>query len=437
MMAPTFTLLLLLSFVSEASLRLLPGVSSVSDLLACLGEERVAVHFPSTRHLLAAVAHGWDRDALRVVGCVDLRAARRAIAEASERLNATARLVFHSGSRNLACLEYRLGRSELGFFHDSGIIFRSVFPMLDALKMDVSLPHILGFLEELGRRPSSEVRVDHPMQRDFAERGAVELQVLLRGRLDAGQLRARAESWVERAGSGTGVAARPEGFYWTSGLVDEDRPAGQRSPFPLRGGAATEAAISVHRNATHYSPERHWRLWRRLLEDSDESGTRPGCGFSGVEIRPRRRSVHLAYALDAVPLRLRAACLASLVLEVSLDAEVAQLGLGRPMRLTNMNTRAIVQGDHGLTPFVAAGLDGSGVVIGQSDTGVDRNSCFFVDREHGPCASCSVDQPAVDLRQRKVVQYVDFSGSSGDYSGGHGSHVSLRCIHFPNLIILS
>ena len=416
-------LLLVLSFAQEASLRLLSGLSPSSDVLACMGEERVAVHLPSADHLLAAVAHGWSRDSLHVAGCVDLRSARRAINDAAQRLNTSAVLVFQSGSQDMACLGYRLRRSELSYFHDSDILFRSVFPILDVLKTDVSVPHVLGYMEELGQRSSHGLQVHHPMQRDYVESGRVDLQVILDGSLGEDQFRSRAEGWVERAGLGLSRPGQREAFYWTSsaGLVGE-RPARLSNPFPLRASRAVEERLSALSNATHYSPQRHWRRWQAQWAGHEEGDS---CGFHRLTIRYRRRSIHLRLPFGEVADEMRAACLAALVVEVSKDVAVMHLGMSRPMRLMNKVTRAIVQGDEGRIPFAAAGLDGSGVIVGQSDTGIDRNSCFFIDPEHGPCASSSIEEPSVDLSQRKVVQYVNFSGSSGDYFEGHGSHVSL------------
>lgn len=41
------------------------------------------------------------------------------------------------------------------------------------------------------------------------------------------------------------------------------------------------------------------------------------------------------------------------------------------------------------TPMRDVGLDGSGEVIGVSDTGLDDNSCFFKDDENGMVPRCA------------------------------------------------
>jgi subtilisin family serine protease len=70
-------------------------------------------------------------------------------------------------------------------------------------------------------------------------------------------------------------------------------------------------------------------------------------------------------------------------------------------------------------------LTGNGVVIGVSDTGIDENSCYFVDPTHGKVPrSDNLLCPHTDNKYRKIIQYVNYSGSNGDYNDGHGSHVA-------------
>ena len=85
----------------------------------------------------------------------------------------------------------------------------------------------------------------------------------------------------------------------------------------------------------------------------------------------------------------------------------------------------------------------SGQVVGLSDTGIDEHSCYFRDDEHGQvrlhplrlsvCPSAwipllspspqvprsDVDHLIVETKYRKVIEYVNFSGSAGDYRSGY------------------
>ena len=107
------------------------------------------------------------------------------------------------------------------------------------------------------------------------------------------------------------------------------------------------------------------------------------------------------------------------------DPSVIRIGLTLPMRTQNNYARGILQsGSAGSEPFSAAGLNGTGIILGVADTGIDMLHCSFRDLVHGATPPCDAERPKVDLKYRKVVQYVNFSGSTGDTSSGHGSHVS-------------
>ena len=96
----------------------------------------------------------------------------------------------------------------------------------------------------------------------------------------------------------------------------------------------------------------------------------------------------------------------------------------------------------------------SGQVVGLSDTGIDEHSCYFRDEEHGqvrlhPSSVCvsipllspfpqvprsDVDHLIVETKFRKVIEYVNFSGSAGDYKSGFLSQWLWPWQ--PNLILL-
>lgn len=64
------------------------------------------------------------------------------------------------------------------------------------------------------------------------------------------------------------------------------------------------------------------------------------------------------------------------------------------------------------------GLDGSGIVVGVSDTGIDMTHCQFYD------ANVSTPYDVIDLTHRKVVTYITHAGDLGDDEKGHGTHVA-------------
>jgi subtilisin family serine protease len=111
-------------------------------------------------------------------------------------------------------------------------------------------------------------------------------------------------------------------------------------------------------------------------------------------------------------------CLHALVAALSIAPQVCSIGLVPEVQATNLEAQWITQS--GITedrPFFDVGLTGKDQVVAVSDSGLDVDSCYFMNdggdvRKDG----------SVDMTQRKVVQYVPFADSS-DYRGGHGTHV--------------
>lgn len=68
---------------------------------------------------------------------------------------------------------------------------------------------------------------------------------------------------------------------------------------------------------------------------------------------------------------------------------------------------------HDENPFFDNGINGTGVVVAVSDTGIDLDNCYFLDNDH-----------EVGPDHRKVIQYYQGASDSSDYQGGHGTHVA-------------
>ena len=99
------------------------------------------------------------------------------------------------------------------------------------------------------------------------------------------------------------------------------------------------------------------------------------------------------------------------------------MSLSNPPRILNDVARRITQ-SAGTTnePYSIAGLNGTGIVVGIADTGIDEKSCYFRDSK-GFVPRSSALTPYTDLGRRKIVQYISF-GSGGDDASGHGTHVA-------------
>ncbi len=101
-------------------------------------------------------------------------------------------------------------------------------------------------------------------------------------------------------------------------------------------------------------------------------------------------------------------------------------------RLQNERSAPLCQGgDFQDLPLFDHGLLGQGQVIGLMDTGIDADSCFFDDPDHGLPAVNGASGTAIDAGHRKILA-VDFWWSEdwpdpGDFdwdSQGHGTHTA-------------
>mmetsp|Transcript_13835 Transcript_13835/g.22922 ORF Transcript_13835/g.22922 Transcript_13835/m.22922 type:complete len:915 (+) Transcript_13835:97-2841(+) len=89
-----------------------------------------------------------------------------------------------------------------------------------------------------------------------------------------------------------------------------------------------------------------------------------------------------------------------------------------PFQASNRWASGLCQsGDAFSQPMFAAGLNGSGIVVGVSDTGIDMTHCQFYDE------NVSAPYDTIDQSHRKVVTYITFADGTDD-SDGHGTHVA-------------
>lgn len=74
-------------------------------------------------------------------------------------------------------------------------------------------------------------------------------------------------------------------------------------------------------------------------------------------------------------------------------------------------------GTEGEHPMFESGLDGTGLVVGVSDTGIDMTHCQFYD------SNVSTPFDVINHDHRKVVTYITYADDSED-TDGHGTHVA-------------
>ena len=129
--------------------------------------------------------------------------------------------------------------------------------------------------------------------------------------------------------------------------------------------------------------------------------------------------------------QLTAACLAYISAVAAQEFNICSVQYGIKPDLLNYRSRAImespmakqpVDSSKQMNPYSAAGLLGAGVLVGVGDTGLDQNSCYFLDST-GPVKAGTSGDPITDFKKRKVVQYTAF-GDKSDYTEGHGTHVA-------------
>lgn len=122
-------------------------------------------------------------------------------------------------------------------------------------------------------------------------------------------------------------------------------------------------------------------------------------------------------------------CLQVLVMDLSLLEDVCFVGVYEEPQILNDLASGIIQsGSVGTKPFYDVGLDGKGQVVALSDSGIDLDNCYFYDsQETTPKTAIGKVQGPINLRARKVIQYVSYADDS-DYAKGHGSKYIYRIL---------
>ena len=361
----------------------------------------------------------------------------------------------------------------------------SVFiPVPDILKLDYSVLHTVDWAVDRLSESAKNLRTernqglnDHPIISDLRNGLHVELSVIFRPQWSPHSQDRSAANWLEellRPANSHGRAASEriehwDDFVWAKGnkrdlgkfnesSVEYSGSAGNLGsrnvemrrhlsesteyaavleristlpPFDTtdRTSMRRDNIISeqrVDRSSVHHKWSALENTYRQhLMGSATGDERRESCNYHNVQVEHRKNNVILKLGdsfFDDV--ELSAACFANFVVLLSSDPGVSRVALSRPMRTLNSNARPIMQsGGANDEIYTDAGLDGTGVVVGISDTGIDEFSCYFKDPK-GRVPRSSPLHPITDHSFRKVIQYVNFSGSSGDFRSGHGSHVA-------------
>ncbi|CAE7553711.1 tagC, partial [Symbiodinium microadriaticum] len=118
-------------------------------------------------------------------------------------------------------------------------------------------------------------------------------------------------------------------------------------------------------------------------------------------------------------------CLVHILAVLMMTENVEYITIATETTHANLYSAQLIEG--GSTSageiYTDAGLNGSGVVVGIADTGLDVHSCYFSGQSGETAVSISSSSsPFTDLSKRKVVQYVADADDT-DGAAGHGTHV--------------
>jgi hypothetical protein len=151
------------------------------------------------------------------------------------------------------------------------------------------------------------------------------------------------------------------------------------------------------------------------------------CSYTSLEFEDVSSFVYVKGIHHVAGAEAGRACLANLVATLALEPNVVNIYLRPHDTVLNDVGKSIVQDmttTSDMHPYDAAGLDGTGQIVGVGDTGVDDQHCFFINTDGSEVAKSTSAQ--TDLTNRKIVQYIAYRNNAGfksDTLGGHGTHV--------------
>jgi hypothetical protein len=342
----------------------------------------------------------------------------------------------------------------LGSHHEKAL---SLFvPVPDVLKLDHSVLHTIDWTVDHYsqsaknlRLERSEERLAHPILKDVIAGATVELSIIFRSGWTSLSQQSSVISWLETLQSSTSSNRRSleeksrhwDDFVWTHRSGDHS----ERGSYVVDGHVRSSSSIRRRRalQSSHYFsmfehadnlPPYHERSNRspdlfessRAAEPVDAASTRQKwsllrdtytellrnnhynggggndvCNYRRLKVTHRSKNVIISLGSDFFESPESAgACFSNLVVLLSSDPGVSRVALSRPMRTLNSNARPIMQtGSRNSEVYSDAGLDGTGVIVGISDTGIDELSCFFHDPK-GRVKRSSAEHPIADLSFR-------------------------------------
>jgi len=128
-------------------------------------------------------------------------------------------------------------------------------------------------------------------------------------------------------------------------------------------------------------------------------------------------------------------CMMATIFFLSAQPEVTYIEISERVSLiSNKDASWVLQSGESLSfPFYEIGINGTGQVIGISDTGIDDRSCYFSDPSGATVQRSTVPGNLhSDSSLRKVTMVIDYAGDGGDCVSGHGTHVAGTIAGIPS-----
>ena len=377
------------------------------DYRLALGYGHVLNHFDSNEILLSSINHidssidNNNDDENQYVGCTYYDQSIVLI-DTSTNSNVTLHTSYSSFRNDRYCFITIINRHQYyQFIEDKDIHLLFLKPIPNILKVDHSITRVLewlhSFSDELSNEQKTTIEMAHPIINSIKDNKNIEISMIYR--------------------QGNSKRTQHETGHY---LINELLPT-----------------LSSKENKNKFLDEHHWissynddsrlqKLWGRLLIPEHIS-----CDSQLFEVYHHCKNIRIKISQELLKDRVNenntiATCLSFLALVAASDHSISRIAIDRPLHLLNNNAKMITQSASPLSTseFESYSLNGLNQIIGICDTGIDMNSCFFRDEINGHTIPSPMDKPVTYDYFRKIVQYINYSGSDGDMANGHGSHVS-------------
>lgn len=397
------------------------------QFLRSQGRDRLMYMFPSSYSLINAF-NKEDSDATQdktMIACSQYHHGKSFMNSSS------VHLIYHSHQEDICCFSF--DSSLLQNFDSYSSLLSFAVPLPRLLKLDVSVLATFYWSERNQLTSVNECSVDvesafhqllcHPIIHDLPTNNRLELSISFESSTTTEIMTSLASLWQMANLPNDAINKWNPAFESSSSsdafrrLSPHERISSKKGELIIHHSSMSPQDIAYHETLSS--------MWTSLLRKSGDSVQH--CRWEDTFDSPQYRHEHILVQLkhsheSFIP---RSHCFFHFVTMIAESSAVTRLAVSSPLRLLNNNVRGLVEsGFPNVEPLSSVGLTGQDIIIGIADTGIDENSCFFRDDNLGMIPRSLPSNPLVDFRYRKIIQYVNYSESNGDYSQGHGSHVS-------------